>query len=240
MNNLNYDPTNAGNGFPVSGQANWQAAEQGFVTRVFNWMFMGLLATAVVSYIVASNEMILRTVFSSPWVMIVLCIGLFGLVINISANIMKMSPQAAALNFFIYSALNGVLLSSIFIVYTSASIFSTFCVAAATFGVMALYGSTTKKDLTGMGSLCFMALIGLIIAQVVNMFLHNEGFASILNYAGVLIFVGLTAYDVQKIKQIGQSSNYHPNLAISGALALYLDFINLFLSLLRIMGNRRD
>ncbi len=121
MNNLNYDPTNAGSGFPVSGHGNFQAAEQGFVTRVFNWMFMGLMATAVVSYLVASNEMILRAVISNTWVMIVLCIGLFGLVINISANIMKMSPQAAALNFFIYSALNGVLLSTVFIVYTSSS-----------------------------------------------------------------------------------------------------------------------
>lgn len=240
MNNLNYDPTNAGAGLTGSGQGNWQAAEQGFVTKVFNWMFLGLAATAVVSFLVSTNEMIVKTLYSNMMIMIILSLGLFGLVINISANITKMSPQAAALNFFVYSALNGVLLSSIFLVYTRASIFSTFCVAAATFGVMAVYGATTKKDLTGLGSLCFMALIGLVIAQIVNMFLHNEGFASLLSYAGVLIFVGLTAYDVQKIKEIGRSVGYHPNMAISGALALYLDFINLFLSLLRIMGNRRD
>ena len=240
MNNLNYDPTNAGAGLTGSGQAGWQAAEQGFVTKVFNWMFLGLATTAVVSFLVSTNEMIVQALYSNMMIMIILSLGLFGLVINISANITKMSPQAAALNFFVYSALNGVLLSSIFLVYTKASIFSTFCVAAATFGVMAIYGATTKKDLTGLGSLCFMALIGLVIAQIVNMFLHNEGFASLLSYAGVLIFVGLTAYDVQKIKEIGRSVGYHPNMAISGALALYLDFINLFLSLLRIMGNRRD
>ncbi len=240
MNNLNYDPTNAGSNLTGSGQSSWQASEQGFITKVFNWMFLGLAATAVVSFIVSTNEMIMRTLYSSMWIMIALAVGLFALVINISANITKMSPQAAALNFFVYAALNGVFLSSIFLIYTSASIFTTFCAAAAMFGVMALYGATTKKDLTGIGSFCFMALIGLIIAQVINMFLHNQGFDTILAYAGVLIFVGLTAYDVQKIKEIGRSVNFHPNMAISGALALYLDFINLFLSLLRIMGQRRD
>lgn len=235
MNNLNYDPTNAGGGFsPI------QSSEKAYITRVFSWMFTGLMATAIVSFLVATNEFILRTLFSNMWLPLMLAIGLFALVWNISANITKMSPQAAASNFFIYAALNGVLLSTVFIVYTSASIFSTFLVTALTFGVMALYGATTKQDLTKMGSLAFMALIGLIIAQVVNMFLHSTGLDLAISYIGVLVFVGLTAYDVQKIKEIGQISNYHPNLAISGALALYLDFINLFLFLLRILGNRRN
>ena len=230
---MNYDPTN-------TKPANWQMAEQSFMTKVFNWMFLGLAATGVVAYFVSTNEMILKAIYGNKLILIILVIGLFAMVWNLSANITKMSYQSAATNFFIYAALNGVLLSSIFIVYTASSIFSSFFVTAATFGAMALYGATTKKDLTGIGSFAFMALIGLIIAQVANMFLHIEGLAAIINYAGVLIFVALTAYDVQKIKRIGESNDYHPNLSIRGALTLYLDFINLFLFILRIMGNRRS
>jgi len=232
---MNYDPTNTGSSF-----GSFQAAEQSFITKVFNWMFLGLAATGVVAYLVSTNETILKVIYGNMFILIALMLGLLAMVWNMSANITKMSPQAAATNFFIYAALNGVLLSSIFIVYTGSSIFSAFFTTAATFGAMALYGATTKKDLTGIGSIAFMALIGLIIAQVVNMFLHNSGMTAIINYAGVLIFVALTAYDVQKIKRIGESGNYHTNLTITGALALYLDFINLFLFILRIMGNRRN
>lgn len=233
--NMNYDPTNAGK---APGQ--FQNTEQSYITKVFNWMFMGLLTSGLVSYLVATNPFLIRTLFSNMFLPIILAIGLLALVWNLSANILKMSPQAAAMNFFIYSALNGVLLSTIFLVYTAGSLFSTFCVAAATFGIMAVYGATTKNDLTKIGSIAIMALLGLIVAQIANIFFHNSGLESIINYAGVLIFVALTAYDVQKIKEIGQSVNYHPNMAVSGALALYLDFINLFLFLLRILGNRRD
>lgn len=233
---MNYDPTNAGNFNP----SKLQNTEQAFVTRVFNWMFLGLLTSGLVSYLISTNQFIVRALFSNMFLIVILAIGLLILVWNLSANILKMSPQAAAMNFFIYSALNGVLLSSIFIVYTTTSLFSTFCIAAATFGLMALYGATTKNDLTKIGSIAVMALLGLIVAQVVNMFMNNSGLEMIISYAGVFIFVILTAYDVQKIKEIGQQVNYHPNLAVSGALALYLDFINLFLFLLRIFGNRRD
>lgn len=235
---MNYDPTNAGGGLGLGG--NWQAAEQGFMTRVFNWMFFGLTATGLVAYFVSTNEMILKTLYQNNFLLFGLGIGLLIMVWNLSANATKMSPQSAAMNFFIYAALNGVLLSYVFVVYTASSIFATFFVTAGTFGAMALYGYTTKKDLTSWGSLLFMGLIGIIIASVVNMFLHSEGLANIINYAGVLIFVGLTAYDVQKIKRIGQQAQYSPNLAILGALSLYLDFINLFIHLLRIMGNRRN
>lgn len=234
MNNNPYDPTNA------TGSGQWMQAEQGFVTKVFNWMFLGLMATAVVSFIFATNEFLIMSLLKNGWLMIALGIGLLIMVFNLSANAQKMSPEAAATNFFIYAALNGAFLSSIFLVYTASSIFMVFCISAATFGVMALYGYTTKKDLSGIGSMAFMALLGLIIAQLVNMFMHSEGLASLLNYAGVLVFVALTAYDVQKIKRIGQQANYHPNISIIGALTLYLDFINLFLYLLRIFGNRRD
>ena len=234
MANNPYDPTNA------AGSGQWMQAEQGFMTKVFNWMFLGLMATAVVSFIFATNEFLIMSLLKNAWLMIGLGIGLLAMVWNLSANAHKMGPEAAATNFFIYAALNGAFLSSIFLIYTASSIFMVFCVTAATFGLMALYGATTKKDLSGIGSMAFMALIGLIIAHLVNMFMQSEGLASLINYAGVLIFVALTAYDVQKIKRIGQQGNYHPNLSIIGALTLYLDFINLFLYLLRILGSRRD
>lgn len=240
---MSYDPTNAGGGFNPFNQGGSHESvfqkEQSFISKVFNWMFLGLATTGVVAFLVSTNPVILRAIYSNQLIFWGLAIGTFLLVWNISSNIYKMSPAAASANFFIYAGLNGVLLSSVFVIYTSASIFSTFLIAASIFGVMALYGATTKKDLSGWGSILFMGLIGLIIAQIVNMFFHISGLASILNYAGVLIFTGLTAYDMQKIKQIGQSADYHPNLAIRGALSLYLDFINLFLYLLRILGRRK-
>lgn len=233
---MNYDPTNVGSNW---GGAFDHAKEQSFISKVFNWMFLGLATTGIVAYFVSTNEAILKVVYSNMIVTIVLMIALFAMVWNLSANINKMSPQAAAINFFIYSALNGVFLSAIFLIYTQSSIFSTFCIAAAVFGAMAFYGATTKKDLSSWGSYLFMGLIGLIIAHFINIFLNSTGLASIINYAGVLIFVGLTAYDMQKIKSIGQQVDYKPQLAVLGALTLYLDFINLFLYLLRILGDRR-
>ncbi len=235
MSDFSFDLSNPEDRFDSGSQSQ----EQGFVSKVFSWMFMGLLATGVVAFLVVSNPIIIKTLFSSPIMMIFLAIGTLALVWNLSANMHKMTPAAASANFFIYAGLNGVMLSSIFLIYTAQSIFSTFCIAAVTFGITALYGATTKKDLTKLGSLLFMALIGLIIASVVNMFFHSTGLASLINYAGVLIFVGLTAYDMQAIKKIGQSYGYNPNFAVLGALKLYLDFINLFIYLLRIFGDRR-
>lgn len=235
MSDFSFDLSNPEDRFDSGSQSK----EQGFVSKVFSWMFMGLLATGVVAFLVVSNPIIIKTLFSSPIMMIFLAIGTLALVWNLSANMHKMTPAAASANFFIYAGLNGVMLSSIFLIYTAQSIFSTFCIAAVTFGITALYGATTKKDLTKLGSLLFMALIGLIIASVVNMFFHSTGLASLINYAGILIFVGLTAYDMQAIKKIGQSYGYNPNFAVLGALKLYLDFINLFIYLLRIFGDRR-
>ena len=235
MSDYSFDLSEPGNKF----DSGFNIKEQSFVSKVFSWMFMGLAATGLTAFLASSNPIIMKTLYSSPMIMIVLAIGTFALVWNLSANMHKMSPAAAIANFFTYSALNGVVLSSIFLVYTAQSIFSTFCIAAVTFGVTALYGATTKKDLTKLGSLLFMALIGLVIASLFNMFFHSTGLASLINYAGVLIFVGLTAYDMQAIKKIGQSHNYHPNYAVIGALKLYLDFINLFIYLLRILGDRR-
>ncbi len=235
---MNYDPTNAnGASFRFGGSP--IGLEQGYITKVFNWMFLGLLASAGTAFLAASNPLIIKTLYSNIFVLILLGIACLVLVWNLSANIHQMSPTAAMSNFFIYAALNGLLLSSIFLIYSSASIFSTFCIAALLFGVMAAYGAITKQDLSGLGSLLFMALIGLVIAQLVSMFWHNSAFHTMINYAGVLIFVGLTAYDMQKIKQIAQNVNYNPSYAVLGALALYLDFINLFMFLLRILGDRR-
>ncbi|MCE2928836.1 MAG: Bax inhibitor-1/YccA family protein [Candidatus Caenarcaniphilales bacterium] len=233
----NYDPPNASGNNPIIGAV---SAKQQFMTKVFGWMAAGLAISGTTAYLSASSPVIIQTLYSNMFLLIVLVIGLFALVWNISANILKMSYTAALANFAIYAALNGLVLSSVFLVYTTASIASTFMVTSGTFAAMAIYGFVTKKDLSGVGSMAIMALIGIIIAQIVNMFLHNSGLSAIISYVGVLVFVALTAYDVQKIKNMGEQSNYHANLAISGALALYLDFVNLFIYLLRILGNRRD
>lgn len=173
-----------------------------------------------------------------------LVIAEFALVIGISAAINRLSLATATLMFVAYSVINGAMLSSIFMIYTAASIASVFFITAATFAVMALIGYTTKTDLTSVGKLLFMALIGLVIATIVNMFIGSSTLTMICSYVGVLIFVGLTAYDSQKIKNMlmqapdaGESSQ---KLALLGALTLYLDFINLFIYLLRIFGDRRD
>ena len=173
-----------------------------------------------------------------------LVIAEFALVIGISAAINRLSLATATLMFVAYSVINGAMLSSIFMIYTAASIASVFFITAATFAVMALIGYTTKTDLTSVGKLLFMALIGLVIATIVNMFIGSSTLTMICSYVGVLIFVGLTAYDSQKIKNMlmqapdaGESSQ---KLALLGALTLYLDFINLFIYLLRIFGDRRN
>ena len=163
--------------------------------------------------------------------------------IGISAAINRLSISTATLMFVLYSVINGATLSSIFLLYTMSSIASVFFITAATFGVMSLIGIVTKTDLSGMGKMLMMALIGLIIATIVNIFMKSSGLAMILNYAGVLIFVALTAYDTQKIKNMltmAPSDENGQKLALLGALSLYLDFINLFIYLLRTLGDRRD
>jgi FtsH-binding integral membrane protein len=213
-----------------------------FFNTVYAWMASGLALTAVVAWWVSSQPQLMRQIFRGP-ALIVLFIVEIGLVFVISGAINKINATAATALFLLYSALNGLTLSAIFLVYTQASLGSTFIVTAGTFGAMSVYGYVTKRDLTSLGSLLFMALIGLIIASVVNLFWANSTLYWIITYAGVLIFVGLTAYDTQKLKMIAAQTSGDPRLssrlAISGALMLYLDFINLFLMLLRIMGNRR-
>jgi hypothetical protein len=219
------------------------ATAANFLPKVYGWMTAGLALTALASVLTLSSEAALQMIFGNRLVFYGLIIGELGLVIAISAAINRISAATATLMFLAYSALNGVTFASIFLVYTRSSIASTFMVAAGTFAAMSLYGYATKRDLTGWGSFFFMGLIGIVIASVVNIFLKSEMVTWVVSYIGVFVFVGLTAYDTQKIKRIGQSGfsdgESQRKAAILGALTLYLDFINLFLMLLRIMGNRR-
>lgn len=210
--------------------------------KVYLWMCAALVITGLVAYYVSNSYMILSYIYSSKWVLWTIIFGEFGLVIGLSAAINRISATAATLMFILYALLNGLLMSSIFMVYSISSIGTTFFVTAGTFGAMAIYGSVTKKDLTKLGSLLLMALIGLIIATLVNLFLKNGVMDMVISGIGVLVFVGLTAYDAQKIKGLlyGAVEEESTNkLAVLGALSLYLDFINLFLYLLRFLGRRK-
>lgn len=212
--------------------------------KVYVWMTLALVITGFTAYGVASSPALLTTLYTSKGLMWGLIIAEFALVFAITGAINKLSLSTATLLFILYSVLNGAMLSSIFVVYTGATIAQVFFITAGTFAAMAVYGYTTKRDLTSLGRLLFMALIGLVIATVVNMFLKSPGFSYILSYVGVAIFVGLTAWDSQKIKQMLQTqydiSEGAQKLALLGALTLYLDFINLFIYLLRIFGGNRD
>ena len=211
--------------------------------KVYVWMTLALVLTGITAFGVASSPSLMMTIFQTPAIMWGLIIAELAIVIAISAAINRLSLTTATLLFVLYSVLNGATLSLIFAVYTMSSIANVFFITAGTFGVMAAYGYFTKRDLSSWGRLFLMALIGLIIATLVNVFLvKSSGFDLILSYAGVLIFVGLTAYDTQKIKQMlamqtdmGEGAQ---KVALLGALSLYLDFINLFLYLLRIFGRR--
>ena len=220
------------------------AEQQRFMVRVYNWMCGGLALTGIVAYIVASDPALMKAIFTSPIIMIGLVIAQLGLVFWLAARIMHMSAMTAMTAFMGYSALTGVTFSSIFVVYTASSITSAFLVTAGTFAAMSFVGYTTKKDLTSLGGFLFMGLIGIVIASVVNMWLHNPAIYWVTTYAGVLIFVGLTAYDTQRIKEMNiignEGTEEDTKEAISGALMLYLDFINLFLMILRLMGGSRD
>lgn len=219
------------------------AEQQRFMVRVYNWMTAGLGVTGFLAFYVSTSETMMNIVHGNPIVPIVLIVAQLGLVIYLSGWIEKMSASQATGIFMLYAGLTGLTFSFIFMAYTTASITSTFFVTAGTFAAMSFYGYTTKKDLTSWGSFLFMGLIGIIIASLVNLFLQNEAMHWIITYAGVLIFVGLTAYDTQKIKEMNilgnEGTDEDTKEAVSGALRLYLDFINLFLMLLRIMGDRR-
>lgn len=211
-----------------------------FMTQVYGWMTIAMLVTAVVSLFTAGSPAMLELIFGNKIVFYGLLIAEVALVWYVSASIQKLAPGTATALFILYSALNGLVLAFIFLVYTGGSIASTFFVTAGTFGAMSLYGYTTKRDLTSWGGFLMMAVIGLIIASVVNIFWQNELLYWIATYARVLIFVGLTAYDTQKIKEMALAGHTSRNMAVMGALRLYLDFVNLFLFMLRLLGGRRS
>jgi FtsH-binding integral membrane protein len=217
--------------------------EADFMQKVYLWMTFALTLTGFVAYRTTQSEFLLELIFSSSFGFIGLILAELALVFWISSGIQRMSSNMAIGLFLLYSVLNGMTLSVLLIAYTGASVASTFFITAGMFGAMSVYGYTTKQDLSSWGNLLFMALIGLILASVVNIFLQSSGLYWLINYIGVLVFVGLTAYDTQKIKQLAAQviveSEEGRKVAIFGALTLYLDFINMFIFMLRILGNRR-
>lgn len=220
-----------------------KAEQASFMAKVYGWMAFALIITGITSMFVISSQPLVDFVFGNRFVFFGLIIGELLLVGALSKMVNKVSATTAMLMFIGYSILNGVTISFIFFVYTTGSIASTFFITAATFAAMSAIGYFTKKDLTSLGNILTMALIGLIIASVVNIFLKSTALYWIATYAGVLIFTGLTAYDTQKIKEMNIIGNAGTDEdkkeAIMGALTLYLDFINLFLFLLRIFGGRK-
>lgn len=215
------------------------------LTRVFVRMFAALLVTALTAYTVASSPTLAQAVLGNMFVFIIVIIAELGLVIGISRGINRLSPAAANALFFLYAIVNGLTLSVIFLIYNLGVIYQAFSVCALMFGAMALYGAIAKTDLTSIGKICFMALIGIIIATLVNLFFRSTILEMIVSYVGVIVFVGLTAYDTQRIKRMLESTNASSQeiavkkISVIGALTLYLDFINLFMMLLRLLGRRR-
>ena len=216
-----------------------------FLAKVFKWMAIGLGLTGLVAFMVANSTAALQLIFGNRLLFFGLIIGELALVFSLSARIQKISAKTATILFLAYSALNGVTLSAILLLYTATSVAATFFITAGMFGAMAVYGLVTKKDLTSMGSFMFMGLIGMVIASVVNIFLASPMMSWLISGIGVIVFTGLTAYDVQRITAMGTQGIMEQGEvairkgAIMGALALYLDFINLFLSLLQFLGDRR-
>jgi hypothetical protein len=213
-----------------------------FLRKVYGWMFVGLGITAATAFAVASSPALISAIFGNWMVFGILIVAEIGLVIGLSARVDRMAARTAAMLFLIYSALNGATLSVVLLAFTGTSIATTFVVAGAMFGALALYGTTTKRSLAGIGQFFFMGLIGLVLASVVGLFWKAPGLQFGISVVGVLVFTGLTAWDSQRLKAMAAVTpdNQVAGRAVVGALALYLDFVNLFLFLLRFLGARRD
>jgi uncharacterized protein len=212
-----------------------------YMLKIYNYMTGGLALTGVVAFGVASSPSLISAIFGTPLAWVVMLAPL-GLVLVFSFRIQRMAPATAQLLYWAFAACMGLSLSTIFLAYTHASVARVFFITAATFAGMSLYGYTTKRDLAGVGSFMFMGLIGLVIASLVNLFLQSTALQFALSVIGVIVFVGLTAWDTQRIKEMyvaGEDDAIGTKKAIFGALQLYLDFINLFIMLLQLMGNRR-
>ncbi len=214
-----------------------------YFAKVFGWMFLGLFATAAAAYFTANSDFLMGIVYSNIFVFFGIMIAEIALVVYLSARITKIQYSTAVFVFLLYAVLNGITFSVILLIYTQTSIASTFMITALTFGAMSLYGYVTKTDLSRFRNILFMGLIGLIILSLVNIFLRSDTASWIISILGLFVFLGLTAYDTQKIKQLYYATQNNLELqrkvAIRGALSLYLDFINLFLILLRLFGRRR-
>lgn len=260
MNQNDYNSSNSYRHAEVVTDRTTADAARTFMNRVYLWMAGALVVTGLVAYAVfgmmmenpphrsMSGELVGGSIFWSSGFMLVMVLVEFGLVIWLSAGLNKMNPMVAGISFLAFSVVNGITLAPIFIVYTEGAIYSAFFTCAGMFAVTSIFGYITRMDLTGVGSFCLMGLFGIIIASIVNWFMKSEGLNTFISYAGVFIFIGLTAWDTQKLKQAGsylgseemEGSDYFHKYAIIGALQLYLDFINLFLMLLRLFGRNRD
>ena len=234
-----FDTTRSATALPGAADA---ARVGAFLRAVYGWMFAGLGVTAFVAFTVTGSPALVRAIASNQILFFGLIIGELGLVFFLSARVNRLSPGTAAGLFVLYSALNGATLSLVLLAYAGASVATTFLVTAGMFGALALFGSTTRRSLAGVGQFVFMGLIGVILASIVGIFWHSPALQFAISVVGVIVFTGLTAYDAQRLKQMatvtpeGQVGSY----AIVGALALYLDFINLFLFMLRFLGGRRN
>ena len=234
------EPLDGAPAFPTSTAAAERVTT--FLRAVYGWMFVGLAITAFVAYTIAGSPALIGALVSNHFLFLGLFVAQLGVVFFLSARVDRLAPGTATLLFVIYSALTGVTLSVILLAYTGASIATTFVVTAGMFGALALYGTTTARSLAGMGQFVFMGLIGLVLASVVGMFWKNAALEFLISVVGVIVFTGLTAWDAQRLKQMATqiSEDKLGSYAILGALSLYLNFINLFLFLLRFMGGRRD
>ena len=234
MQDYNYNPYNGG-GQALAAMTS-SVMKRGYVKRT-----LGLLVTAFTAVYCASTSFI-NFYITHSWLMWLLIIAEFGIVIGLSGAIRRMSSAAASALFYLFAVINGMMFSTLFLAYSPTAMVKTFFITAGTFGAMSVYGYFTSRDLSRIGSFLFMALIGLIIASLVNIFLHSSGLDWIISIAGVFIFVGLTAWDTQQVKNMAQLAGPEQagRLATLGALTLYLDFINLFLYLLRFFGGSRD
>jgi FtsH-binding integral membrane protein len=216
--------------------------ESAFLRAVYGWMFVGLGVTAVTAWLVAASPAIAIAIASNRLLFWGLIIAQLGIVFVLSARVQRLASSTASMLFLVYAVLTGVTLSFILLVFTGQSIALTFVVAAGMFGGMAMYGTVTKRSLAGFGQFLFMGLIGVVLASVVGIFWQSDGLQFVIAFIGVIVFTGLAAYDAQRLKLMAQSMppGETGSYAVVGALALYLDFINLFLMLLRFLGSRRD
>ncbi len=232
--------------FPQRPSASSQVLVQGrsdverrFMAAVYGWMTAGLLVTAAVAAYVASSPSLLQLVFGTRFALIGLIVAEFGLVIWISARAGRLSGAFAGALFTLYAALNGVTLSAVLLAYTGESVATAFFITAGTFGAMSVYGTVTRRDLNSWSQFLFMGLVGIVIASLVNLFLHSDMLGFVMSCAAVVVFTGLAAYDTQKLRVLARAGGASGAIAVNGALALYLDFINLLLAVLRLLGRRR-